>query len=378
MITSTPRALIRARHCAATTPPMLARRTSRALILTSALLTGAALPTAKADVLDDIAITLEQFGSGGPMSYFPSLGGALSLISSASSFLAMIPGLGGLVSGLNSVMGLINDIQITFGPIMQTSRNIAQYVRGAAEGKRAIESLFNARDLNDAATALNNLTHLAGGKTFVNGAILKNNPQAAADASIQEIDQQIRTAEAALNQAEDETVRTAIRQRLKLLANVRRQINHTAGGVRALQNNQRISTRSTSIPGQQAQVSAQMMSAAAGATSPTATGKLTVAAVTEQTSAVTNSLANLSQQFTEMAGLQVATNDSLDVLVSDATRRSIAEQMAAQIKDERESAAIKANRAQGMTDATVAGTTIDKSLNAESVRDFDAARILFR
>lgn len=378
MTTLAPRILIRSRRSSTVMVPLPPGKTRRTLLITAALLTGAALPSAKADVLDDIAGTLEQFGSGGPMGYFPSLGGALSLISSASSFLAMIPGLGGLVSGLNSVMGLINDIQITFGPIMQTSKNIAQYVRGAAEGKRAIESLFNARDLNDAATALNNLTHLAGGKSFVNGAILKNDVQAATDASIQEVDQQIRAAEAALNQAEDETVRTAIRQRLKLLANVRRQINHTVGGVRALQNNQKISTRSTNIPGQQARVSAQMMSAAAGATSPTATGKLTVAAVTEQTSAVTNSLANLSQQFTEMAGLQVATNDSLDVLVSDATRRSIAEQMAAQIKDERGAAAIKADRAQGMTDATVAGTTIDKSLSAESVRDFDAARILFR
>lgn len=376
MITATPRPLIRAHvHAHPTTLPQLPGRT---LLLTAALLSSTALPTAKADVLDDIAGTLEQFGSGGPMSFFPGLGGALSLISSASSFLGMIPGLSGLVNGLNSVMNLINDIQITFGPIMQTSRNIAQYVRGAAEGKRAIESLFNAGDLNDAATALNTLTHLAGGKTFVNGATLKNNLHAAAEASIQEVDQQIRTAEAALNQAEDETVRTAIRQRLKLLANVRRQINHTAGGVRALQNNQRISTRSTNIPGQQAQVSAQMMSAAAGATSPTATGKLTVAAVTEQTSAVTNSLANLSQQFTEMAGLQVATNDSLDVLVNDTTQRDIAVQMAAQIKDEREAAAIKANRAQGMTDAVVAGATIDQSLSANSVRDFDAARILFR
>ncbi|MFC6663624.1 hypothetical protein [Deinococcus multiflagellatus] len=313
------------------------------------------------------------------MSFFPALSGSLALLNSASSFLSMIPGLGTLVSGLNSVMNLINDIQISFGPIMQTSKNIAQYVRMTAEGKKTIDSLLSARDLNDAAALLNNFTQLAGSTMPpITGSTLKSNLSAVTDQTMRELDAEIRKTQAAYERTTDQALRAAIRQRLNMLVANRRSANHTTNGIRAMQNNQKVSTRSMGIPGQQAQVSAGMMSAAAGATSATATGKLTVAAVTEQTSAVTNSLANLSQQFTEMAGLQVATNDSLDQMVQGQVASSAAEAAAAAIADQEEQRQIQSNYSRGMNDADVAKAVIDQNLDASSVKSFDAADVLFR
>lgn len=366
------------RGSAALHVPVPRHQTRKVLMLTCALTAGSLMPHAQADPLDDIANQLDAFGGGGPMGFFPAIGGVLAVINSASSFLSMIPGLGGLVSGIQSAMNVINDIQIAFGPIMQTAKNVAQYVRGAAEGKRSIEKLFGANDLNDAATALNQLTALAGGKVFVSGQDMKQNAAQYAQDTIAQIDSEIRTAQTSLDATTDPALRSVIQQRLGMLVNARRRANHTGAGVRAMQENQKIAARSTAIPGQQAQVAMQMMTAAASATTPTATGKVTVAAITEQTSAVTNGLANLSQQMTEQAGLQVATNDSLDVLVEETARRNMQESLVNTMRDNEAERAMVDTWRQGQNDASVAASTIDNTLKADNVAGFKSADILFK
>lgn len=358
--------------------PVPRHQTRKVLMLTCALTAGSLMPRAQADPLDDIANQLDAFGGGGPMGFFPALGGVLAVINSASSFLSMIPGLGSLVSGIQSAMNVVNDIQIAFGPIMQTAKNVAQYVRGAAEGKRSIEKLFGANDLNDAATALNQLTALAGGKVFVSGQDMKQNAAQYTQDTVAQIDSEIRTAQASLDTTTDPRLRSVIQQRLSMLVSARRRANHTGAGVRAMQENQKIASRSTAIPGQQAQVAMQMMTAAASATTPTATGKVTVAAITEQTSAVTNGLANLSQQMTEQAGLQVATNDSLDVLVEETAKRAVRDNVVTTLRENEDQRRILDRWHQGQSDARVAASTIDNSVKADSVKDFKAADILFK
>ena len=308
----------------------------------------------------------------------PAIDEAMMLINAATSFLSLIPGLGGFVSGLKEAMNVANDIKIAMGPIMQTSKNIAKYVRGASDGKKALERLFNANDMNDAATALNQLTALAGGMGMVSGSEFRADPEGATARTVTSINDKIREARDEYNATSDPAVKDLIQERLKRLVDARRRANHTGNNVRALQSTLKSSARAAAIPGQQAQVAQMTMSAAATATTATGTGKVTVAAITEQTSAVTNSLANVSQQLTEQAGLQVATNESLDILVEDTTTRSVQEATINRVREAEAQRAMTENWTQGQNDAIVAQTTIDGSLSANSVRDFNAADILFR
>ena len=281
--------------------------------------------------IDEIASSLENFGSGGITGMFPAISSGIALLQGASSLIGLIPGLGGVADAINKFLDFASSANASIAPIIAVAKSVGHYMRLVAGGQKTLDALFNARSLDDATNAINDLTGLAGQEGLVNPNTLKNDPAAAAEQVAQTFDTQIaQTLRQRSRYASSPAVQAVIDARISRLKELRglsmRSVSRQARVKDIKKNNKSAADLAVST----AATATDLTTAAATVTNAKDAGKIGVAATTQVANAVASGLANVSDQLTQQAALTVGTNESLDQLV----QQSVAQQTAKQVKYE--------------------------------------------
>jgi hypothetical protein len=277
--------------------------------------------------IDGIASSLENFGSGGITGMFPAVSGGIALLQGASSFLGMIPGLGGIADAINKFLDFASSANASIAPIIAVAKTVGHYMRLVSGGQKTLEGLFNVRSLDDATAAINELTGLAGQAGLVDPNTLKNDPAAAAEQIAQTFDAQIQATQRQRSQyANSPAIQSVIDARISRLKDLRqlsmRSVNRQARVKDIKQNDKSAADLASST----AESAMTLTTAAATVTNPKDAEKINVAATTQVANAVASGLANVSDQLTQQAALTVGTNESLDQLVQQSVSQASARQ----------------------------------------------------
>lgn len=262
---------------------------------------------------------------------FPAISGGIALLQGASSFIGMIPGLGGIADAINKFLDFASGANASIAPIMAVAKTVGHYMRLVAGGQKTLEGLFNVRSLDDATNAINDLTGLAGQSGLIDPNALKSDPAAAATQIAQTFDAQIQaTLAQRRHYAGSPAIQAAIDARISRLKDLRaismRKVNSQARVKDIIKNDRSAAELASST----AESAMTLTTAAATVTNPKDAAKINVAATTQVANAVASGLANVSDQLTQQAALTVGTNESLDQLV----QQSVAQETAKQVKYE--------------------------------------------
>ncbi len=277
--------------------------------------------------LDSIASSLENFGSGGITGMFPAISGGIALLQGASSFIGLIPGLGGIADAINKFLDFASSANASIAPIIAVAKTVGHYMRLVAGGQKTLEGLFNIRSLDDATNAINDLTGLAGQAGLINPNTLKNDPAAAAEQIAQTFDAQIQATKHQRSQyAGSPAIQSVIDARISRLKELRdlsmRKVNMQAR-VKDIKQNSRSAADLASSTAESAMT---LTTAAATVTNPKDAAKINVAATTQVANAVASGLSNVSDQLSQLSALTVGTNEGLDQLVQQSVSQASARQ----------------------------------------------------
>ncbi|GGR09733.1 hypothetical protein [Deinococcus ruber] len=338
--------------------------------VTTAATSNVALPAAGGGGLDfdSLASGLESFSNGGISSVMPAVSTGVALLQSASSILALIPGLGGISDAINHVLDAFSGAASTLAPIMAVAKTIGHYMRLVSDGQKTLGNLMNARSLDDAMDSVNALTGLAGQAGLINTAQLKGNPVAVADAVADTFDAQINATMAQQRQYSNmPQISAAIGERVKRLQSLRALTMRKLNAQARMNDVTASNKRAADLAGSTAQNAMILTTTASTVTNEKDAAKVNVAATTEVANATAAGLANVSDQLTQQSALTVQTNESLDQLVESnieaASARAMKHEMDMQSDDAADVAQYRATVQIGRSATAALGNTLSPQSN---------------
>jgi hypothetical protein len=295
-------------------------RQLRALTLTGLLVLSA--PAARADGLDDLANNLLNFGSGGIGGMFPAISTGLALLNTATSIASMIPMLGPIANIFQQVLGVINNVQVTLGPIMQAAQTAGTFLKSSIDAKNTVKNLFASRDINDVMSNVQTLTNQVGGLGVLPANFQKTfatDPRAAVDSVRAAVDTRISqlatTADAARRQKDVSGYRTALQQ-IDELQGMRGRLRHLGESAAATLANAKTAERTQQMAQRAAQNSLTLATSLVSANDAASATKLVGAIGVQQLNTMSAGFDALSNQLAQLSKQQTVTNEQNDQLLA--------------------------------------------------------------